>query len=229
MRTLRLHPVEKVACLERCSLFSGLDATTLRELAGVASAEEYERGELLFTQGEAAEGLFIVGKGKVKIYRLSDDGREQVIHVLTPGQPCAEVPVFEGTRYPAHACALVKTTVLCFTRRTFLDEARRKPEILLNMLAALSRRLRHMVKLVDDLSLKDVGARVAGYLLEHASGNCVRLEEPKKILAGRLGTSPETLSRTLGQFQADQLVTVDGKVIHLLDSLGLQALADGQQ
>ena len=227
MKSLRLHRLEKATLLERCALFSGLDVETLRELAGIATAEEYDRGELLFTQGEAAEGLFIVAKGKVKIYRLSEDGREQVIHVLNPGQPCAEVPVFEGTCYPAHACALIKTEVLCFARESFLREARRKPEILLNMLAALSRRLRHMVKLVDDLSLKDVGSRLADYLLEHAEDNCVRLEESKKVLAGRLGTTPETLSRTLGQFQTAEFIAVEGKTIRIFDGESLQTLAEG--
>lgn len=228
MKSLRLHLVEKETLLGRCALFSGLDAKMLQELAGIATAEEYDRGELLLTQGEAAEGLFIIAKGKVKVYRLSEDGREQVIHVLTPGQPCAEVPVFEGSRYPAHACALAKTEVLRFSRETFLREARRKPEILLNMLAALSRRLRHMVKLVDDLSLKDVRTRLAGYLLEHARGDCVQLEESKKTLAGRLGTTPETLSRTLGQFQTADLISVDGKTIRISDSRGLEAIVEGQ-
>ena len=227
MKSIRLHDVEKEAALRRCSLFSGLDAETLRDLAGVATAGEYDRGELLFAQGEAAQGLFIVAKGKIKIYRLSEDGREQVIHILTPGQPCAEVPVFEGTRYPAHACALVKTELLCFTRETFLREARRKPEILLNMLAALSRRLRHMVKLADDLSLKDVDARLADHLLVHAKDNCVRLEESKKILAGRLGVTPETLSRTLGQFQTAGFVSVDGKTIRILDGDALRTVIGG--
>ena len=221
MKTVRIHPVEKTVYLKKCELFAGLTPEDYFQLAGVATCARYARNELLFVKDEPAESLFIVAKGKLKIYCVSPDGREQIMHLINPGEICAEVPMFSGGAYPANAAAMVKTDVLVFSRDAFLTEARARPEILMNMLANVSARLRNFVSLVDDLSLKDVRARLARFLLSHATRKHVDLAESKKTLAGQLGIVPETLSRTLKEFQMRGWITVDGKriVIHKVEKM----------
>ncbi|MDT8389759.1 MAG: Crp/Fnr family transcriptional regulator [Lentisphaeria bacterium] len=226
MKLLRLHPIEKAKYLKKCDLFAGLPPADHVQLAGVAKYAEYARGELLFVKDEPAESLFIVAKGKLKIYCLSPDGREQIVHIIHPGDMCAEVPMFSGGAYPANAAAMVKTDVIIFSREAFLREARARPEILMSMLANISQRLRTFVTLVDDLSLKDVSCRLARFLLARVSQGCVELTESKKTLAGQLGTVPETLSRTLNDFQKRGWITVDGKRITIHTQEGLAMLLE---
>lgn len=226
MKLLRVHPIEKAKYLKKCELFEGLTPENHFQLAGVAKYAEYARGELLFVKDEPAESLFIVAKGKLKIYCLSPDGREQIVHIVTPGEICAEVPMFSGGAYPANAAAMAKTDVIVFSREAFLNEARAQPEILMNMLANVSRRLRNFVNLVDDLSLRDVSCRLARFLLSHTSEGSVELTESKKTLAGQLGTVPETLSRTLNDFQKRGWITVEGKSIAIHTRERLKELLD---
>lgn len=215
MKVLRVHPIEKEKALGRCELFRGLSPEDRYQLAGISACTEYARGEILFTRGERAESLFVVSKGKLKIYCVAPDGREQIVHIINPGEICAEVPMFSGGRYPANAIAIGKTEVITFSRHDFLIEAKKKPEVLLSMLASISARLRHFVDLVNDLSLRDVATRLARFLLASGEDGQVTLTESKRTLAGQLGTAPETLSRTLQQFQQQGLITVSGKNIRL--------------
>jgi len=216
--------------LRSCRLFADLEATDRAEMGRLALTRHFDRHEALFHQGDVAEGFHVVMTGQVKICRYGMDGREQVLHVMGPGDPCGEVPVFQGQSYPANAVALDPVESLYFTRRDFLDLGTRRPGLLLNMMGVLAARLRHFVELVDDLSLKEVSSRLARHLLESGdaqAGDVVHLQTTKGVLASRLGTIAETLSRTLARLQRDELIRVDGKHVHLLDRPALERLAEG--
>lgn len=217
--------------LRSCRLFSDLDTADRAELGRLALPRHFDRQEALFHQGDAAEGFHVVVTGQVKICRYGVDGREQVLHVMGPGDPCGEVPVFQGQSYPANAEALGPVESLYFTRRDFLALGSRRPGLLLNMMGVLAGRLRHFVELVDDLSLKEVSSRLARHLLESndaQAGDVVHLQTTKGVLASRLGTIAETLSRTLARLQRDQLIRVEGKRVHLLDRPALETLVEGR-
>ena len=156
----------------------------------------------------------MVVAGRVKIYKLSADGREQILHIFGAGEPFGEVPVFEGRRFPAHAVALDQTRCLFFPRVAFVGLISQNPSLSLNMLAVLSRHLRRFTELVDNLSLKEVPGRLAAHLLylseRKAGANSLEFDVPKGQLAGMLGTIPETLSRILTRMVKQGLIEYDG-------------------
>ena len=184
-------------------LFSGLSEEQLQELAMIVLEQAFRRGQTIFLEGDEGSGFYVVNTGKVKIFKLSPDGKEQILHIFGPGEPFAEVPVFAGQRFPANAEALEDSRLFFFPRAGFLDLIQRHPSLALNMLAVLSRRLRQLAGLVEDLSLKEVPARLAAYILYQSDRQQgvpeFELEIAKGQLASLLGTIPETLSRISGQ------------------------------
>ncbi len=230
MKRLTSEVTARADWLRDCGLFAGLDDADLAAVAEVCGLRQYDAGEVMFHSGTAAEGFHVVVDGLVKVCRFGADGREQVLHLFGRGEPCGEVPVFEGGTYPATALAMAASRTLYLTRHDFLEAARRRPEILLGMLGLLSRRLRRFVDLIDDLSLKEVSTRLARRLLELSpapGGGPVPLEGSKATLAAQIGTIPETLSRTLARMQQRGVLRVTGKEITITNHAALNALADG--
>jgi CRP/FNR family transcriptional regulator, dissimilatory nitrate respiration regulator len=230
MRTVSCDLYLKSVALKTCRGFRELPADGMRELAALCEMREYEAGETLFLHGAKAAGFFVLVSGGILVYRTASDGKRQILHLFEEsGEMCGEVPVFEGSLYPASAECQGTTRALYLRRSDFLAVTRRRPEILLAMLANLSRRLRHFVDLIDDLALKDVAARLARHLTELATQagdvNVCELATGKALLADRIGTVAETLSRTLRKFQEQGLIAVSGRTITLLDRNALARLA----
>ncbi len=224
---------ERAQRLKECTLFADLPSPVLNSLSQVTSGRSYQSGETLFLQQEPVEGFYVILDGEVKVSRYGPDGREQVLHVLAAGNTCGEAAVFKGKRYPATAEALTDLKTLFISRDNFIGLGRRQPELLLNMLAVLSLRLRHFVNLVDDLSLKEVSARLAQYILDlskRQGGKAeVRFDKAKTTIASQIGTVSETLSRTLARMQKKNLIQVQGKQITILDAETLHSLAQGEK
>lgn len=219
---------ERTAILEQCSLFAGLEPSEIETWAEEVLVRQYARDEHLFFQHDAGEGFYIVASGTLKVYRLGTDGREQILHLFGKAEVVGEVPVFEGGQYPASAMAMAESTTLYLPRASFLRLGTEHPELLLNMLATLSKRLRKFVTIIDDLSLKEVSARLAKMILAEADGTAhCALRTTKATLAAQLGTIAETLSRTLKKLQQRGLIHVDGPHIEILDADGLQHIAEG--
>ena len=217
--------------LKRSVNFGALPDRELDPLAAVAEARAYAAGEPLFLQGRRAEGLYILVTGAISVARTGSDGRQQILHVFeAPGDLCGEAAMFEGGTYPATAATTIDSRVLYLRRADFLALARRNPEILMMMLGVLSQRLRWFASLIDDLSLKDVGARLAKHLVElsrkNGDANTVTLATSKGALAARLGTISETVSRTLRKFQQQGLIAVEGRTITILKPAHLAGLAE---
>ncbi|WP_228856791.1 Crp/Fnr family transcriptional regulator [Desulfomarina profundi] len=208
-------------------LFEGLPENHIEELAGIAIENVYGKGETIFFEGDEGNGFYMVGEGKVKIFKMSPAGKEHILHIFGPGEPFGEVPVFHGLPFPATAEPLVKTRTLFFPRDRFTRLVEANPAIVLKMLAVLSMRLRRFATQIENLSLKEVPARLAGYLIylrdEQGGSDEVRLEISKGQLASLLGTIPETLSRIFAKMSEEGLIRVKGKVISLLDP---EALAE---
>jgi len=213
--------------------FEGLADAGARALAEVGALREYSEGEYLFQQDEKAMGFHIVVDGAVNVLRVNPDGRQQVLHVFEGGgELCGEVPVFEGSTYPAAAVATESTRTLYLPRDALLAVARKHPEILLKMLATLSMRLRRFVTLIDDLSLKDVSSRLAKHLLDLAAqggSSRVTLKTTKTVLASQLGTIAETISRTFRKLQSLEIIDVRGRRIMILDEAALREVAAGMK
>ena len=212
-------------------LFEDLPEEQHRDLASIALVKSFGRGQTIFSEGDPGTGFYVVISGRVKIYKLSADGKEQILHIFGGGEPFGEVPVFEGRRFPAHAVALDESRCLFFPRPAFTDLISRNPSLSLNMLAVLSRRLRRFTVLVDDLSLKEVPGRLAAHLLYLSDRNegaaDLELDVPKGQLAGMLGTIPETLSRILTKMVKQGMIESDGPRIRIVDREELTELAEG--
>ncbi len=213
--------MDKKKILGMSLLFEGLPPDHLDELTDIAIEKTYSRGETIFFEGDEGNGFYMVGEGKIKIFKLSPMGKEHILHIFGQGEPFGEVPVFHGWPFPANAEALVKTKTLFFPRTRFIQLVETNPAIALNMLAVLSLRLRRFATQIENLSLKEVPARLANYLIylseEQGGRDEVTLEISKGQLASLLGTIPETLSRIFGKMSEEGLIKVNGKVISLLD------------
>ena len=221
---------ELPAFLGQTVLFGGLPEFQLAELATIAIAQFYNKEENLFQQGDAGTGFFIVWSGRIKVFKLAKDGREQILHVFGEANHFAEVPALDGKPYPASATAIEPTTVLFFPRKPFLQLLERQPELAINLLKSFARHLRHFSNLVDNLMLREVPARLANYLLQLSeqanAAETVTLDLSKGQLAARLGTIPETLSRVFAKLKRQGLLEVKGLEIQLLDFERLRDLAD---
>jgi CRP/FNR family transcriptional regulator len=213
--------------LRKTPLFATLPDDDLRRVADLAVSRRFSKKEAVFREGDRADGFFIVASGKVKVFKLSGEGKEQILHLLEAGQTFAEAVIFEGGGgYPAHAETLTDTELLFLPKRTFIELLERHPNVAIRMLASLSRWLKRMTDLVESLSLKDVETRLVFYLSEEIKARGIppkdgaEFELPigKNVLASRLGTVPETFSRTLKKLQDDGLIAVRGKRIRILSA-----------
>jgi CRP/FNR family transcriptional regulator, dissimilatory nitrate respiration regulator len=205
--------------------FEGLSGPQQADMLAIGVSRKIEKGQTIFLDGEKAAGFYIVISGKVKIYKLAPEGKEQILHVFGPGEPFGEVPTFANASFPAHAKAVEKTRLLFFPRESFIRQIRQDPDLAMVMLGTLSHRLLHMTKLVESLSLKDVSTRLAAYLVQLSADQGqsakVQLEINKGQLASFLGTVPETLSRALNRLINQNLIKVEGRQITILNRKGL--------
>ena len=212
---------KKIAILANSLLFNGLPDQQLREMAAISIAKRYRRGESIFFEGDPGIGFYMVASGKVKIFKTSLEGKEQILHIFGPGEPFGEVPVFHGNPFPANAETLSEAELLFFPRAEFVGLVSANPSLALNMLAMLALRLRRFTTQIENLSLKEVPGRLASYLLylteEQERSDRVVLDIPKGQLASLLGTSSETLSRIFAKMTEEGLIRVEGKTIDLLD------------
>ena len=211
-------------------IFHGLDREHLEKLASIAMPRTLAKGQMVFFEGDEGDGFYTVSSGRVKIFKNSAEGKEQILHIIEPGEPFGEVAVFSGKSFPANAETLMKSELLFFSRQAFVRLITAYPSLSLNMLALLTQRLKRFATQVENLSLKEVPGRLAEYLLytsqEQGNTHNIELTITKGQLSSLLGTIPETLSRILAKMQTYQLVRVDGKKIQILDVQGLEYLAE---
>lgn len=217
-----------IACIP---LFKGLSDIHCQNIGSIAILQIYARGQMFFFEGDCGIGFYVILSGKVKIFKLSTEGKEQILHILEAHEPFGEAVVFAGENYPASAQALAETRVLFFPRQKFVGLIRREPSLALSMLALLAQRLRKLTKLVENLSLKEAPSRMAAYLLflseQKNSTSNIDLDITKNQLAGLLGTIPETVSRILKRMTEEKIIRANGKKISILDRHALAKLAQG--
>jgi len=216
--------------LRKTPLFASLSEAELGALCACVAKRHFRRGELLFSEGDQCLGLFLVASGKVRIFKLSPAGREQVLAVEGPGSSFAELPVFDGGKYPASASALEDAEVLFISRKDFQNYCREHPEVALKVLAVVGARLRRLVGIIEELSFTTVRQRLISVLLrlvqETGSGtkHGVRVELTKshQELAAELGTVRELVSRNLSRLQDEGLLEVDGRTVVVRDVAALR-------
>lgn len=216
--------------LQNSSIFSGLDSTELFQIASYSERILLPKGQILFREGDPVIGFYIVLRGCIKAYRISEAGREQVIHLIHPGGSFAEPAVAGLPGYPAHTVALETSEVVLVKSTPFLDHLRVNSELALRMLASLSRHLHELVATIDSYRLQNVETRLLHWLLQRTGESAVpvvfELSVPKSVLASELGTRQETLSRLFGKLRKQGILRVQGKTLTLTNPVRLKALFD---
>lgn len=209
--------------IKSCPLFSGVTTGDLDDLQRIARRQEYARGRMVFAEGDKATGFFIPIEGKIKIYKLSPEGRERILRIAHPGRTFAEAAIFDVGLFPAYAQAIEPSVLLFFPKQAVLDLLHSNAQLAINMIGGISRILREMMNHLESLTFKDVPSRMAMYLLDLAEmkQRTVRLPISKTQLAANLNTAGETLSRALRKLSDDGLIEVRGRTIEILDFQGL--------
>jgi len=222
------------AVLESTALFSSLSAEELRMLTARTVRKSFKAGELLFTEGEPCHGLQIIARGRVRIFKTSANGREQVLAVNQPGEPVAELPVFDGGVYPASGAAVEETQIAFIAQRDFQNFCLEHPAVALKVLSVVGARLRRLVGIIEELSFTTIRQRLVALLLklareegaQSAAGIEFLLPSTHQELANQLGTVRELISRNLQRLQAEGLLEVDGRRIVVKEMKGLSAMLE---
>ncbi len=213
------------AALAAVPYFAGLPAAELRRLAASATVERRRRGEPVFHQDDECRGLHVVAAGRIRIFRLSTAGREQVLHIESEGA-VGEAPLFDGGPYPASATAAGDLVLLFLPRAVVLEGCRRRPEVALGIAAALAGRVRRFAGLAESLALHQVSQRLAAYLVALAEGSTsgeVLLSDSNHEIAAQIGTVRELVSRLLGELRRQGLIEVAGRRVTIPDLERLRA------
>ncbi|CAG36926.1 Crp/Fnr family transcriptional regulator [Desulfotalea psychrophila] len=206
--------------LANCELFAGLPGEQLAQLATITKEISVKRGTSLFFEQDPGNGFYLIVSGRVKVYKISAGGKEQILHILKDLETFGEAAVFQGKPFPANGESLVDTELLYFPREKFVSLIERNSQLALNLLAIFATKLRKFTRQVEALSLQEVPHRLAKYLLlltEEQDSLSLRLEISKGQLASLLGTAPETLSRIFGQFASEGIIVIHGRAIEVVD------------
>jgi CRP/FNR family transcriptional regulator len=226
---------DKAAIFKQTGLFRDLDEKVLQALAAQAIEKKLERNEILFLSGDKTAGLFFIAEGSLRAFRTGMDGREQVIHVERAVTTIAEVPVFDDGNYPSTVAAEEPAKVYFLEKSKIRRLCLAHPEIALAAARLLAARLRHCAELVESLSLREVGQRLAQLLLdeagasgEQATGGGVRFRQKltHNQLAARIGTVREVVTRVFNRLQSQGLIQSRGKEIIIPNLSALARYAD---
>lgn len=210
----------RIALLRASPYFAAAPAEIIERIAKASSARRYDAGQRIFIEGEAegSAALHFVVEGTIRIYKVSGEGREQVLRLMRPGDSFADVAAFDGGAYPANADALEPAILLIVPRDVLWAAMTEHPEIALGAVSIMAARLRHMTGLVEDLSLRRVTSRVAKYLLTDDRRPMLNQSQ----LAAVLGTSREMVNRSLHQLADSGAIDIDGSRITIRDRAKLE-------
>ncbi len=215
--------------LRRVPLFASLTPAEVEALAERTLERRFRPGEVLFHEGDPCYGVFLLGQGRVKIFKTSSSGREIMLAVESAPSSVAEVPLFDGGPYPATVSAMDEVVAYSVSKEDFRHVCRQHPEVALKVLAVVGGRLRQLVGVVEAVSFGSVRQRLARTLLEFSrqtGQTSYAMPATHQELASRLGTVREVVSRNLSRFQAEGLIRINKKELRILDSTGLEREAE---
>lgn len=229
--------LDPVDTLRRVAFFAVLPARELESLAGHCGVRRLAKDDILFVEGDSCDGLFIVQSGAIKVFKVSDNGREQVLGIDRAGSTVAELPLFDGGNFPASAAAIEDSILLFLPKREFLSLCRRNSEVAFAVIRTLAWRFRYLTTLVEELSLKEVSNRLARFLRDRALRDGVRtgrgiefpLQETNQEIAAEIGTVGDLVSRNLRRFVDRGILRLELRRVIILDMAELEAQAAGSK
>lgn len=218
-----------LALLKRTPLLNALSPDQFQALLATSTVFDLAEGEFLFQQGQHLEQIFICTDGFIKLFRLTPNGDEKILEIISAGNSFAEAVLFlGGQQYPVHAVALKPAQVVGINADQYQQILRASVDVCFHLMGLMSKRMHWLLTEVDRLTLHNATFRLLTWLLEISthSTNTVLLDVPKHVLASRLSIKPETLSRILKRLSEQQLIRVDEQMIELLDRVELQKLVE---
>jgi CRP/FNR family transcriptional regulator len=205
------------------AFFDELAKDDLEALSGVMVQRSYPAGQIVLLEGAASSVLYVVQAGRLKLFKTSPRGREQVLRLLRPGDVFNEVAVFDEGPNDASAQAIEDCRLFLLRRRDLLGFVARRPGIALAITRTFARRLREAITLVEDLAFRDVTSRLAKILLERRDGGTPRLTQ--ELLAAMAGSRREVVGRALKALSLEGAVKLERGRIHVRDRQALERLA----
>lgn len=213
--------------LKAVSYFAKLDGITLASMERAAIHRVYDAEQVILIEGESCSGLYIVESGWLKVVKIGLDGREQVLQTLQPGDVFNAISVFTDAPNQATVAALETSAVWMVRREVLLNLLEEHPPLARQVIQELAGRVQYLIRLVEDLSLRSVEARLARLLLEQAEGESVQRRRwaTQAEMASRLGTVPDVVNRALRKLSDGGLIHVERHQIQILDKEGLKTVA----
>ena len=197
-------------CIELVPIFSNLNKEEMLEIAAITRDRTFEKGEMIYMAGDKGEKLYVIHTGKVKITRYTENGKEQVIRILGPGEFMGELSLFSSAPLTDNGEALKRTTMCIIDGKQIKNLMKKYPDIGFKIMGELSQRLNKAESLIENISLHSVEKRLAQVLLSMAKDGEVNLKMSKKDLASHIGMSQETLSRKFSAFQELGIIRLIG-------------------
>ncbi|WP_031481447.1 Crp/Fnr family transcriptional regulator [Maridesulfovibrio frigidus] len=213
--------------ISKFTIFSNLDDLNLTWLVENSVVTPIPKKSLYLREANLLQGMHILLSGKVKLFKLAEEGKEQTIFVFGPGEPFCLCSTFSDGKMPANLSALEDSKVLFINPSKFEDLIKEDPSILLNMMSVMAKRLKEAMVMIDSLSLKQIPSRLAAYFLSHNENGWLKLDISYRELSKIIGVTPEALSRSLKKMSKHNLIEVDGTNVNLLDKTRLEACRDG--
>jgi len=217
--------------LAQCQLFGQAKPASLAQLAAIAHLTRFEKGQVVFREGDPCPGTYIVGSGLVRVYKTAPNGKEHVLHMVGPGNTFAEVATIGRFACPANAQSVLNSTCVLLPADLFQKALESNHQLCLDLMAGMTYWVRHLVNLMEDVVLRDAIGRVARFVLdsEPAADGTVELPSLKRHVASHLNLTSETFSRTLSRLiEAGLVVEVGDNRLELRDPIRLRALAEGK-
>lgn len=217
--------------LTESHLFSALNEAQLERVRRHAHITDMVEGESLFFQGDKANSFYLVLSGRIKLFRVSPDGKEKVVEIMEPGVCFAEALMFmDQPNYPVTATALIPSRVVVINARDFKSMLGESIETCFLLMGNMSFRLRSLIREIDALSLDTGTVRTIAYLLQQAPADSesFELKVAKSVIASRLSVKPETFSRILKQLHESEIVSIDGRKVTIHNRDAMLGICSGQ-
>ncbi|ETI89258.1 MAG: Crp/Fnr family transcriptional regulator [Clostridium butyricum] len=218
-------------CASKVPIFENLNNEELLKIVNTINHKEYAKGDVVFTEGNVANTLFFINEGKIKLYKYTKDGKEQILHVLSEGDFFGELELIKPSKYGFNSKAIIDSKICTLTKDEMKEIMMKNPEIGIKVLETVGERLSKVESLVQNLATNDVDSRMA-YLLtdlmekygENIEKNIsIELPLSREEMANFIGVTRETISRKLKKFEDEKLIKIVGtKIIIILDEEGLK-------
>lgn len=218
-------------CASKVPIFENLNDEELLEIVKIINHKEYAKGDIVFSEGNVANTLYFINEGKIKLYKYTKDGKEQILHVLSEGDFFGELELIKPSKYTFNSKAIIDSKICTLTKDEMREIMMKNPEIGIKVLETVGERLAKVESLAQNLATNDVDSRMAYLLIDlmekygEPTKENISLKLPlsREEMANYIGVTRETVSRKLKKFEDEELIEIIGtKTIIILDEEGLK-------